>query len=520
MNSRERKIRVAFNQTWIDQGAGGRFEFMLSKEALSADSWLVIDVYDSVNSLHPEGHIGWWKFPISGLKVVNLGVLDLEGSLDCRVNGQTAVQEWINEVPIPKGPRVVNAVLRSRVTNAIQYLERIPAFLGIQEYEASKKNVNRAWEMPRYAPANYIFPSGVTVRLVAPDIMTRDVVGNFCLEFYRILKQNHIPVLMYAERLEMSLNDIVKRVDVLYEEASPQDVLVYFSSTYGGDLEALLNLSFSRRIAYFHGITPPELIQVFDPELSMVCKKAYEQLRLLETFDLIAANSNDSAKVLLHHFRGDTRWKLEDIQIIPSKFFPLNFQADMRLSLEKKGMHFLYVGSVQSHKKVEDLLTFFASYLRLDPNAELWIVGSGGKRPYLDYLHFLEKSHLNLSTDQVRWLGDVTDAKLQEIYHSATAYLSMSEHEGFCVHAFEAMLAGLPVFSYGLPAVREVLGDTGVYFIEKSFDSLVPAIQLILNCPEQVSEISKRQHRRALQMAEKMDGSQMLALLAPVEVTA
>ena len=49
-------------------------------------------------------------------------------------------------------------------------------------------------------------------------------------------------------------------------------------------------------------------------------------------------------------------------------------------------------------------------------------------------------------------------------------YLSLSEHEGFCVPLLEAMAAGVPVLAYGSTAVPETMGGAGVVFTPKDLE--------------------------------------------------
>jgi glycosyltransferase involved in cell wall biosynthesis len=49
-------------------------------------------------------------------------------------------------------------------------------------------------------------------------------------------------------------------------------------------------------------------------------------------------------------------------------------------------------------------------------------------------------------------------------------YISMSEHEGFCVPLLEAMAADLPVLAYSCTAIPDTLAGAGVQFAPKDFE--------------------------------------------------
>ena len=60
--------------------------------------------------------------------------------------------------------------------------------------------------------------------------------------------------------------------------------------------------------------------------------------------------------------------------------------------------------------------------------------------------------------------GPVPDEDLATYYRTARVYLSLSEHEGFCVPLLEAMAADVPVLAYASTAVPDTLGGAGVLF--------------------------------------------------------
>ena len=66
--------------------------------------------------------------------------------------------------------------------------------------------------------------------------------------------------------------------------------------------------------------------------------------------------------------------------------------------------------------------------------------------------------------------GAVPDDDLAAYYRWADAYVSLSEHEGFCVPLVEAMAADVPVLAYAAGAVPETLGGAGVLFAPKDLE--------------------------------------------------
>ena len=66
--------------------------------------------------------------------------------------------------------------------------------------------------------------------------------------------------------------------------------------------------------------------------------------------------------------------------------------------------------------------------------------------------------------DRFIFTGPVPDAELAAYYRASSVYISLSEHEGFCVPLVEAMAMDVPVLAYSAAAVPDTLGGAGVQF--------------------------------------------------------
>ena len=72
--------------------------------------------------------------------------------------------------------------------------------------------------------------------------------------------------------------------------------------------------------------------------------------------------------------------------------------------------------------------------------------------------------------DRFIFTGPVPDEELAVYYRHAAVYISLSEHEGFCVPLVEAMAADVPVLAYSAAAVPDTLGGAGVQFAPKDLE--------------------------------------------------
>lgn len=512
---------------------GGSFTLSLPREWVASSVFLVIDIYDLDNPVHPEGHIGWWRYDIARLPRSPGGRLEIDEDdrVTPRFESVAAVDEWRNPAGVKAARMELLIVLRSVITNAILSMDRIPVMRTVADLTEFRSSFDRDFRTPRFAPPHYLMPARRQVHLVAGNIFQRDAVGNLCLALYRMLSQHEVSVRLFGDNFDLAMNDVIERRENLAARLKPDDIILYFFSIYDSRLAELSDMECACKVAYFHGITPPRLLQVFDPELSAQCARAIEQLPLLARFDRLATNSRASAEVLRQAFGEGNVTPSRHIDVIAPKLVgsaeagltssmksgrvpQSQFAGGSAASEKPARTTLIHVGRVTSHKRIEDVLHLLAEYRKLDPDAQAVIVGQSGNAAYRDYLRWVQIEQLNLPEYAVDWHGSVSDSQLDRLYGAASVYVSMSEHEGFCLPLLEAMMRRVVVFAYDLPAVRETVGMAGVIFSEKSFEHLARQLHLLLASPQTCDAIVEAQARRAAELVDGMDGRGFLDLLA------
>jgi glycosyltransferase involved in cell wall biosynthesis len=129
----------------------------------------------------------------------------------------------------------------------------------------------------------------------------------------------------------------------------------------------------------------------------------------------------------------------------------------------------LSVGRVVPHKNIHHLIEVFAHYhYDYNKNSRLIIVGKGGEglNSYSKLVHGAVQK-LGLA-NHVIFTGGVSDEVLKAYYLVAGAFVTVSQHEGFCVPLVEAMSMKLPVTAYASTAIPETLGDAGIVWPERN----------------------------------------------------
>ena len=144
----------------------------------------------------------------------------------------------------------------------------------------------------------------------------------------------------------------------------------------------------------------------------------------------------------------------------------------------------LFVGRVSPHKRQDDLIRMLAYYRAcIDPNARLVLVGGYRDQPqYHARLAELVKAlHLEPS---VTFAGAVSTAELVAYFRSASAFVSLSEHEGFGVPLLEAMKFDVPVIARDAAAVGETVDGAGILLKDRDLAQAAEAVGLVLERPE------------------------------------
>ena len=133
-------------------------------------------------------------------------------------------------------------------------------------------------------------------------------------------------------------------------------------------------------------------------------------------------------------------------------------------------------------------------------HSRLWLVGIDTDTELYSFSLkvLLDAFHLK---DAVNFVGCLADSEVKALYQSCTAYLCMSEHEGFCLPIIEAMNFGLPVVAFASSAVPDTLGTGGVLFRQKRHAEIAELINEIHLNSELRSRLSKAGVERVAELS-------------------
>ena len=244
----------------------------------------------------------------------------------------------------------------------------------------------------------------------------------------------------------------------IFHFALPSPMTAAFGSLPGG------------RVLQYHNVTPARFFAPYDPQLFRLAALGRQDLRsLVGHVDLALGDSEFN------------RQELEQLGFAPTGVLPISVNtaritdAPRRPALEKilsDGLiNVLFVGRIAPNKRIEDHIRLAEVYKRyVDSYYRFIFVGRHDVVPrYYAQIRALI-AEFKMLPDRFWFTGPATDDDLAAFYRWADVYVSLSEHEGFCVPLVEAMAADVPVLAYAAGAVPETLGGAGMLFAPKDLE--------------------------------------------------
>jgi glycosyltransferase involved in cell wall biosynthesis len=229
--------------------------------------------------------------------------------------------------------------------------------------------------------------------------------------------------------------------------AGPGDVLLIHFSAYAPKLRALLDLP-NPTVLLSHNVTPARWFWDFEPTVAIHCALGRRQLpEFAERADLVAGVSAYNAREL----GSDT-------------VIPILFDAAHLGAPQARPPHgppcLLFVGRLAPHKRQDELIRVLALLRehRL-PGARLTLVGEPLNAHYERRLRDLADE---LAPGAVTFERGLSTRELAQRFRDAHAFVSLSEHEGFCIPVLEAFHMGVPVVARPAGGVPETAGDAAL----------------------------------------------------------
>jgi glycosyltransferase involved in cell wall biosynthesis len=307
----------------------------------------------------------------------------------------------------------------------------------------------------------------VIVNQWLPNAHYGDAMGDNARRVRTLLRQLGHSSDVYAIHIEPELAGDVLPFDD--PTARSGDMTIFHYGVYSPMTTAFKSLR-GRRVLQYHNVTPAAFFSGWDANLFDLATRGREELPgLVDHVDVALGDSEFNRRELAAV--GFARTGVFPIAVDTSRVTaPVSVPA-LEALLDDGVMNFLFVGRIVPNKMIEDHLKLAAFYTRyVGRDGRFLFVGRCDLVPqYYSALRGL-MNHLRLRRDRVVFTDAVPEQELAIYYRHADVYISLSEHEGFCVPLVEAMAADVPVLAYAEAAVPETLGGAGVQFAQKNLE--------------------------------------------------
>ncbi len=349
------------------------------------------------------------------------------------------------------------------------------------------------------------------VHQLVPNFDLGDAIGNHVRALRGLLRAWGVASDVYAQYIHERLASDA-RFYTRYREVSGPRSVVLFHFSIGSDVTSFFARLPDKKILVYHNITPPEYFVGVNARVADRCRRGRQELaRLAAVTDLALGVSEFNRQELAS--AGFRR-----TGVLPILIDWATYAWPSVPGLEQAyrgGRTLLHVGRVAPNKRIEDLVKTYYFYRRLDPQSRLLVVGSSVDME--GYLAGCQKLAAELGVlDGIVFTGPVSQADLCTYYRLASVYLSLSEHEGFCVPLLEAMHFGVPVVAYAAAGVPGTLGSSGLLVQDKDFPTIAELIHRVDAEPALRETVVAGQRERLRAFDAVVIGEQLRAYLSEV----
>lgn len=172
-------------------------------------------------------------------------------------------------------------------------------------------------------------------------------------------------------------------------------------------------------------------------------------------------------------------------------------------------LYFVYVGRLEKKKNTALLIDAFVRFRKSRPDVQLVLIGKKG----FGWERADKIIRDNGLTNEVRVLGWIPNEASTAIVAGASAFVFLSEYEGFGMPILESYCIGTPVIASTNASIPEVAGDAAILVSVDDREKICAAMTDILDRPSHATELVRRGKVRVREFTWTSCASQTLEVL-------
>ena len=317
-----------------------------------------------------------------------------------------------------------------------------------------------------------------------------------------------------SEIYALTIDDDMRQEARAFTDAAAKsgEITIFHYALPSPMTEAFASLP-SGRVLQYHNVTPASYFAPYDPGLFGLAALGRSELATLAGRTDLALGDSAYNRAELESL-GFDRTGVFPIAVDTARITRHSERPALDRMLDDELVNFLFVGRIAPNKKIEDVIKLAEVYKRyVDAYYRFIFVGRFDVVPrYYSMIRALMAEY-RLLDDRFVFTGPVPDEELAVYYRHAAVYISMSEHEGFCVPLVEAMAADVPVLAYAAAAVPDTLGGAGVQFAPKDLELAAELLSRLAFDDRLRAEVIAGQRRRLADFGDARITRDLTALL-------
>lgn len=331
------------------------------------------------------------------------------------------------------------------------------------------------------------------IHQILPTLSPGDAIGNEVLEIRKILRSWGYISDIYAQNIH---SDMIKfaRTYTEYKKISSLKNILIFHFSIGSEVSEFVKNLRDIKIIIYHNITPPNYFYGINDTLARLLINGRKELKEFSNITNLALGVSEYSENELKKFG------FENTGVLPIilDFDTYNQEPDKKILNrfdQDNWVNIIFVGRLTPHKMQEDIIKIFYYYNKfIEQKSRLILVGSyNGVEKYREYLMSMVKQ---LNLDNVHITGQINLRELLAYYRIADVFISMSEHEGFCVPILESMYFDVPIVAYKSSAIPYTLENAGIIVNKKNYIAIAEMINLLVDDGELQKNIIQKQRER------------------------
>ncbi len=324
-----------------------------------------------------------------------------------------------------------------------------------------------------------------------------DGVSNIAIDYYKLTKSMGFDTVLTGRFVHPELASIQLPIeDCLIRD---EDIVLIHYWGFSDFLPRYHEMP-GKKVLVFHNITNPYFFKSNEPGWQGTAG-AYAQMKELDFVKDVATFSRFSQVPIRNYFGDSMRYHvlppLMDAEIKRNNPCNETLLSELKKDDRKK---LLFVGRIVAHKKQDELILLLHRLDQADgPQTLLYLVGN----PQTEYIENLKEIATSYGLlDRIVFTGLVPEEDLVSYYRGCDLFVSMSEHEGFCIPLIDAMIYGLPVIGYAQPAVAETIGNTNAVFEKKLSNNTVEFVKRMIEDERAREQLIQKQNERVQNFSE------------------